>query len=697
MTKLLALLFILISMTGLAQSFPANVGTGVDGYGQSRPIPEVGYTIDANKNAKIAWQEDRKAGLYDPRNPIYAGGVFGPTPWLAAQAVENQAACDLSMGVVRQCKIEWPQGTFMVDGLLMAPGCWNIGKGQSDGGTRLQARYNNHFAVNAPFNMTVTCSDGQQHTDSAGFSRVSYFELVGCGSGACPNAPGDTANYTGNGGPDNYGIDMATNGTVEYIYARNFGGFGIRVDGQDSKAWHNRTYSNLLWYYYGGYKGFREGSATQEISATTTTSTSSVALSWPAVTNANGYFIYRGTSPGNETGWFLTAATSYTDTGAALGTNVYTGVVQWPYLPAPTTATATPSTTGGTLAANHYYYRIVPYQNDTWHGSAEFWGLDMMADWLEVYGLFDAPTNATFHHLADIVGGGGDAHFDHFWPQLGLVGIAQPYGLGFNNVYEHARIDFARQEGFWTSDVKVMLTDSIIDGSCTSPNALTINTGQDGARFAGICTQYFAIGVADALDNVYFTDNPGFGATFKTADVLSEDGGSSVTNAHGASYQVLNSEGVLAGVKWDSQNDAGKSVTGPTPNVMGQSLIYPVDSSPINYTGFTGMQPGQDVYIAGGNSNVTIATGSGISWLTTCSGQNINLGAVSGFLHFRRSGNGGTFGNPNSASEICTSGNPATLGPLTAPSGSCSINGQWVFSQDGHATFCNNGTWQPKI
>ena len=37
--------------------------------------------------------------------------------------------------------------------------------------------------------------------------------------------------------------------------------------------------------------------------------------------------------------------------------------------------------------------------------------------------------------------------------------------MGFNNVYEHARIDFARQEGFWTRDVKVMLTDSIIDGS----------------------------------------------------------------------------------------------------------------------------------------------------------------------------------------------------------------------------------------
>jgi hypothetical protein len=234
-----------------------------------------------------------------------------------------------------------------------------------------------------------------------------------------------------------------------------------------------------------------------------------------------------------------------------------------------------------------------------------------------------------------------------------MVGIAQPYGMGFGNVYEHARIDFSLLEGFWTGDVKVMLTDSIIDGSCIAPNARTINTGQDRAAFAGICTQYFSTGVADVLDNVYFTDNPGFGPTFKTADILSEDLGSTVTNAHGASYQLVNTEGIQAGGKWDSLYDGGKSVTGPTPNVMGQSLIFPADTSPINYTGFTGMQVGQDVYIAGGNSNVTIATGSGISWITTCSGENINLGTVSGFLHFHFGGNGGTFGNPNSAQEVC--------------------------------------------
>ena len=37
------------------------------------------------------------------------------------------------------------------------------------------------------------------------------------------------------------------------------------------------------------------------------------------------------------------------------------------------------------------------------------------------------------------------------------------------------------------------------------------------------------------------------------------------------------------------------------------------------------------------------------------------------------------------------------LGPVTAPAGSCSTNGAWVFSRDGHGTFCNSGIWQTKI
>lgn len=41
--------------------------------------------------------------------------------------------------------------------------------------------------------------------------------------------------------------------------------------------------------------------------------------------------------------------------------------------------------------------------------------------------------------------------------------------------------------------------------------------------------------------------------------------------------------------------------------------------------------------------------------------------------------------------------NGAMIGPVSAPSGACTTNGAWAFSQDGHATFCASGTWTTKI
>jgi hypothetical protein len=54
-----------------------------------------------------------------------------------------------------------------------------------------------------------------------------------------------------------------------------------------------------------------------------------------------------------------------------------------------------------------------------------------------------------------------------------------------------------------------------------------------------------------------------------------------------------------------------------------------------------------------------------------------------------------TFEGPVNATAGITAG--TYMGPATAPTGSCSTNGAWVFSQDGHATFCANGTWVTKI
>ncbi|HEX5283551.1 MAG TPA: hypothetical protein VFW30_05485 [Bryocella sp.] len=55
---------------------------------------------------------------------------------------------------------------------------------------------------------------------------------------------------------------------------------------------------------------------------------------------------------------------------------------------------------------------------------------------------------------------------------------------------------------------------------------------------------------------------------------------------------------------------------------------------------------------------------------------------------------------PANQFQVDASGNAKAAsytGPATAPSGTCPTNGVWVFSQDGHATFCSAGTWVTKI
>ena len=49
------------------------------------------------------------------------------------------------------------------------------------------------------------------------------------------------------------------------------------------------------------------------------------------------------------------------------------------------------------------------------------------------------------------------------------------------------------------------------------------------------------------------------------------------------------------------------------------------------------------------------------------------------------------------STSLSTTGDAGHLGPATAPSGSCTVAGEWVFSQDGHATVCLSGTWSSKI
>jgi hypothetical protein len=615
------------------------------GDGGAVSIAEKGVSVTGT-NGMVAWDEDLKAGIYDPRDPRWAGGIYGPTPVAAAQAMSNQMACDLAMGVVAHAYARWPQGNFPVDQLLIAPGSSWEGVANAQGGTHWHAVYNNHQMALAPISMTVTCSDGLSHTDSAFQTHFAHFTLQGCGTGGCSNAPGDTGSY-GDGGPGNTGLEMSSGGgIVEYTYAEDFGGYGIRVDNADAKAFHDTVNANLDWYYYGGYKGFNESLASPEISATTTGTTGSVALSWAAVSGATNYNVYRGSTSGAEGVWFQVATNSFTDIGAAGTAGSVTGAPT--FATAPGSPTATPSTTGGTLAAGNHYYVISAVTPDAWHGSIEVVGADNMADWIEAYGFFDVPTPATYHHLADFLGGGGDTHFDHIWAQLGQVGIAQPYGAGIGDSYENIRADFTRLEGFWSNDGNVSVHGGILDGSCTAANAQTINIGQDNPFLAGTCDQLNMFGTGGALvTDVYFAQNNGFGPSFETAD-YEVNGIARVTSGV---PQFANGLGLLSGSIFQPNSDDIKSVTGAAPVITGLHVIYPADTTPTTILGFLYGNQDQDLYILGGNANVTLNYDT--SNLTTCSRQNVNLGNVHGFMHFHATSNAIYSGLGTPFSEVC--------------------------------------------
>jgi hypothetical protein len=628
--------------TGGGGTFPSQTQViAGNGSGGAVGMPEKGITVNG-ATGTAAWQDDLNAGIYDPRDVRWAGGIHGATPEAAAQAMYNQMACDLYAGTVSQAKAQWPQGTFQIDQLVLPPGSWSEGVANAQGGTHLVSRYNNKQIMNAPPTMTVTCS-GNAVTLSGGQTRVSHFLLQGCATGGCSNAPGDNASY-GDGGPGNQGLQMSSSGgLVEWTYAEYFGGYGIRTDNADAKSFHNTLYSDNEWYYFGGYKGVGESLPSPETNVTTTGTTSSVALSWSAVTGATGYVVYRGTTAGGEGTYYLTATNSFTDTGAA-GTSG--GPFNFPTqtaAAAPGTITPTGSTSGGTLAAGTYYYVVSSSTADGWHGNIETVGADNMSDWTETYGLFDAPTAATYHHLTDYLGGGGDAHFDHIWAQLGQVGIAQPCCSGPGDSYENIRVDFARLEGFYTNDIEVSVNGGIIDASCGAANALTVG----GIPY---CVQLYDFNGATPpggiLSGVQFLQNGGFGPTYGTADYMTNG----TSELRDGTPQFVNGLGVLSGTLFSPSTDQVTTTTGAQPTIYGLHAIYPNDSSPVTITAFFGSW-NQDFWVLGGNANVTLHNDP--SNLSMCSGQDVNLGNVHGWLHFRTNVNPIFTGLGMGAYEVC--------------------------------------------
>ncbi len=76
--------------------------------------------------------------------------------------------------------------------------------------------------------------------------------------------------------------------------------------------------ANTYYYKVTAVNAIGETLPSAEVSATTTGTTGSVAVTWPAITGAAGYKVYRGVGGGAENAVASVAGTSYTDTGTGM-------------------------------------------------------------------------------------------------------------------------------------------------------------------------------------------------------------------------------------------------------------------------------------------------------------------------------------------------------------------------------------------
>lgn len=532
------------------------------GDGSAAAVPEKGVSVSGG-NAAVAWDEDLRAGRYDARNPKYAGGIYGPNPTAAFQAVEDQMNCDMAMGLVNQANLILPPQNFNIGNVILAPGSYLAGVIDGNGSkTTLIHVWSHGTMLFMGDSRTTTCSDGQQHTNNGIHARVEHLDLHGCGEGGCSNAPGDTGSYPAGYDWTDTGLDIQTyQGDVEWVEADHFGGTGVRVGGVDSQAHHLYTQLDNEWYLFGRSAG---------------------------------------------------------------GTDLYN-----------------PAT-------------------DSYHGDIEVGGVDGQYDYIETYGTFYTPSNE-YGHLGGILTGGGYSSFSHLWPQLNEIGILQPYGFGANNRFYDFRVDFSMGEGIAVADGNLLFFGGLVDGSC---QASTV-----AAALGGRCNQIDASGQGASFLGTQTAGNSGFGSYFGTADWNTTYGTQIIGQTPGATFQHSTQDNALDPTLTRSFSGQSYSVTGPTPDVSVYNHIVPSDTSAITYTSLANVFPSEEVWIYGGNANVTLEDVSNGGYFQTCTGQNLVLSA-SQWNIFRVS-QPQIYDTPATVSQVCAPAKTAVSTGASVPQ-SCS-------------------------
>lgn len=95
-----------------------------------------------------------------------------------------------------------------------------------------------------------------------------------------------------------------------------------------------------------------------EVSQVTTGANSKVTLTWGAIAGATGYRIYRGATAGGENLYYTVGAVTTFDDRGTKYTSGTPSATNTATIPAPVQSAPSTATTGGTLAAATYYYKV---------------------------------------------------------------------------------------------------------------------------------------------------------------------------------------------------------------------------------------------------------------------------------------------------------------------------------------------------
>jgi hypothetical protein len=225
-------------------------------------------------------------------------------------------------------------------------------------------------------------------------------------------------------------------------------------------------------------------------------------------------------------------------------------------------------------------------------------------------------------------------------------------------------------------DENVTTTGASVEGSIIANNTSTA-TGGYGCDATGGGTISGSV-----IANDVFSNGTGSGYAFNNA-------GGGCTN-----LQLINPSGAgNTGLVNGTFGGSNAATVQTTPNGQGNTEVMKYDASQLpetvdyGYTGSTGL-------FYGGRMQWTNQTSN----FSGCGGWHFNVGqAVWG------GGYDGAAGAETSFNDVfCVDGggdlfSNSVVGPATAPTGSCPVNGAWAFTKDGHATFCSGGTWVTKL